>query len=799
MKKLIIAFLTLLTLFTLISCSPGEEKAPEKVVLENVYLAEKIPTPDDVDLYNLMMSGDRAYFNGSKEVKTTDEYGNEMSEWYDCIYVSDADFSDIKEVFSHKGEWGYDEETGVDWGNYLNGYNPAGDGNIWVSFVEYRNWREDDEYKYEQNTTLKLLSPDGTFLKEVPVSAIIKEQEEFSDGKNSYIGQVLTTPDGKLVMIMGNEYVFVIDKDLNPVSLTKMPENKSPSDIAVLDSDTLRMTCWDWSEGETKSQIVDFTISKEEFKTVADIETYHNVRMSDDGTVYVNDSNVISKYDFEKDELIPLLDWINSDINSDRLMQYYPAGNDEFYTFEYSMDYETRTLLHLTPAKDGDVVEKYVMTLAANSVDSNLKSMIIDFNRSNEDYRIAVKAYGWEEEASEKFDLDLLSGNTPDIIAIDSSFNLTKYSTKGILADLGEFLDNDKEVTRDTILPNILKTAETNGKIYNMPVSFAVRSMIVKKSIAGDKTSFTFDDIKAILASNPQSVYMRETDREQLMNGFLPLILEDFIDYKNNKANFTDGNFAKFLEFAKSFPAKIDYETYYEDIDWEEYENDFKEGRVIANTTYLSYFTSFEWQQEQFGEEVTLIGYPTNNGDGHAIVYDVQFAIGAKSRYKEQAWDFMKMLLEKEYQTEYVWSFPVNKEAFELKKEETIKDINNRYSEDNEFDDDYIIDDDMIVQPRAEISEVAVEDVIGGSLIMPRPEVVPEDNEEREAEKERLLQGIENVYNIVTNTTRLARMNDPVLDIISSDVGTYFDSKKSAEETSKTIESRVNLYLAENS
>ncbi len=795
MKKLVTAFLAILTLFALVSCSPGEEKAPEKVVLENVYLAEKIPTPDNVDLYNLMVSGDRAYFSGSKEVKTTDEYGNEISEWHECIYVSDQDFSDIKELYTYKGEWGYDEDTGVDWGNYLNGYNPAGDGNLWVSFVEYRNWREDDEYKYEENTTLKLLSPDGTFLKEVDISSILKEQEEFSDGRgNAYIGQVFTTSDGKMIMIIGSEYVFIIDKDLNPISLTKMPENKSPSDIAIIDNDTLRMTCWDWSGTETKTQVIDFTISKEEFNTVADIETYHSVQMGDDGTVYVNDYNVVSKYDFEKKELIPLLDWINSDINSDRLMQYYPAGNDEFYTFEYSMDYETRTLLHLTPAKDGDVVEKYVMTLAANGINSDLKSMIIDFNRSNEDYRIAVKAYGWEEKASEKFDLDLLSGNVPDIIAIDSSFNLTKYATKGILADIGEYLDSDKEVTRDTLLPNILKTAETNGKIYSLPVSFAVRSMMVKKSIAGDKTSFTFDDIKAILASYPKAVYMRETDREMLMDGFLPIILEDFIDYDNNKANFTDGKFAKFLEFAKNFPPKIDYETYYEEIDWEAYENDFKEGRVIANTTYISDFSTLEWQEEQFGEEVTLIGYPTDNGDPHAIVYDIQFAIGAQSRYKQQAWDFMKMLLEKEYQTEYVWTFPVNKEAFEEKKNEQIEYINKRFSSDDEYGDDYdyVIDDDMLVEPRAEI---AVED----SLIMPRPEIVPEDNESREAEKQRRLAGIEKVYNIATTTTRLARMNDPVLDIISSDVGAYFDSKKSAEETSKTIESRVNLYLAENS
>ena len=793
MKKIITAFLLILTLFALVSCSPKEEKAPEKVVLENVYLAEKLPVTDDVDLYGIMISGDTLYFNGSKEVKTTDEYGNEMSDWYDCVYASSKDLTDLREVYSFKGEWGYDEDEQVDWGKYLNGYNPAKDGNIWLTFSEYRSWREDDEYKYEDETILKLLTPEGEFIKEINITSLLNEQEEFSgEGKSAYIGQFSSTPDGKLVMVIGGEYLFIIDADSNPVSLTKFPENKSPADIAVINDDTVRFTAWDWSGEESKSEIIDFSISSGKFTTVESVATYYSTQLSDDGNVYVNDTNVVSKYDFDKKELVPLLDWINSDINSDRLMQYYPAGNDEFYAFEYSSDYETRTLLHLTPAKKGDVVEKYVMTLAANTVNSNLKSMIIDFNRSNEDYRITVKAYGWEEEATEKFDLDLLSGNVPDIIAIDSSFNLTKYATKGLLADIGEYLDNDEEITRDKLLPNVLKSAETNGKIYAMPVSFAIRSLMIKKSIMGDKTSLTFDDIKSILQAYPGSVFLREIDRERLMSEFLPLILEDFIDYDTNKANFTDGNFAKFLEFAKDYPAKIDFNTYWEDIDWEVYDRDFKENRAIASTLYLSEFSNFEWQEEQFGEETAFVGYPTTKGDGYVIQYDTQFAIGAQSRYKEQAWDFMKMLLDKEYQTEYIWSFPVNKEAFEQKKAEQIENINERFNYEYNEDEDYIIDDDMVVMPRAEI---AVDSIIG----MPRPEPIPESSEESEKKKARLIRGVEDIAKIATSATRLSRMKDPALDIISSDVGAYFDSKKSAEETAKTIESRVNLYLAENS
>lgn len=816
MKKIITLALALFTLFALVSCGPKEVNKPEKVALENVYMAEKLPTPDGVDLYNIMMSGDRAFFNGSKEVKTTDEDGNEMTDWVDCVYTANADMTDIRELYSFKSEWNYDEVTGADTGKYLNGYNPAAGGKLWLSFMEYKSWYDKDteEYSYEENTVLKLLEDDGSFSREINVTPLLKEREEFSgDSYSTYLGQLVETSDGKIAMIVGNEYIFVIDKDANPISLTKFPQDKSPSDLALINDDTLRISAWDWSGEESKVEIIDFSISKCEFKTVDSISSYHNVQMADDGTVYINDYSTISRYDFDKKETITLLDYINSDINSDRLSSIYPAGNDEFYTFEYSADWENRQLLHLTPAAKGDIVEKYIITLAANTLDSQLKSMIIDYNRSSKDYRITVKVYGWEEADTERFDLDLLSGDTPDIICIDSSLNLSKYATKGILADLGALLDADDEINRDTLLPNVLEACEINGKIYNLPVSFAVRSLIAKKSLVGDKASLTFDDVKSILEAFPGAVFMRETDREQLMTGFLPVILEEYIDYKNGKSNFSDGSFKSFLEFAKTFPAKIDYDTYYNDIDWEAYENGFKENRVIANGVYLSNFTALEWPEEQFGEEIACIGYPTQTGNPHALNFNTQFAIGAKSVYKTEAWNFMKMLLGKDYQSEYSWSFPVNKEAFNEMKENEITSTKSRYEkeamEDDEyFDDDFIMDDDMVVMPREEIAiateevitedvEIAVDDMIGGTIIRPG---APIEGEEFTSEKlERMLSYIEQVSTIATTTTRLARYNDPTLDIITSDVSAYFDSKKSAEETCKTIESRVNLYLSENS
>lgn len=740
------------------------------------------------------MSGDRVFFNGSKEVKTTDEYGNEISNWYDCIYVANADMSEIKDVYSFEGNYSYDEETGVDTGSYLNGYNAGKDGTLWLSFMSYKSWydRDLEEYFYEEETTLKKLNADGEFVSEIDVTSILDEREEFSgDGYSKYLGHFFEAEDGRLIATVGNSYILTLNSDGSFASIAKLPENKSPNDMALISEDTLRITAWDWSGTEGKIDIIDYSISKNDFKTVDSLSANHSVQMADDGTIYINDYNVISRYDLEKKEEIPLLDFINSDINSDRIAGVYPAGNDEFYTFEYDASWEDRVLLHLTPAGAGEVVEKYIITLAANTLDSQLKSMIIDYNRSSKDYRIVVDVYGWEEKDTERLDLDILSGNTPDIVCIDGSFDLAKYETKNIFVDLGQFLDSDEEVNRDTILENILKACERNGKIYRLPVAFSVRSVVMKKSIVGDKEYITFDDVMSMMKAFEGAVFLREFDRERIMDSILPAILEDFIDYKNGKSNFSDGSFKAFLEFVKTFPAKIDLDKYYEDIDWEVYENDFKENRALAETAYLSGFNSLEWLGEQFGEEIVPIGFPTSKGEPHVLALSTQFAISEKSIYKNEAWDFMKMLLGKEYQTEYIWSFPVNKEAFEENKEEAITNTKSRFEKEEMEDDDFIIDDDMIVEPRETAEKVIAEDSMIG---LPRPET--------ESDPEKLnaaLELIEKVATIATTTTRTNHDNDPVLDIITSDTAAFFDGKKSAEETAKTIESRVNLYLAENS
>ena len=800
MKKVLSVFLIIATLLSLASCSGGKkkQKEPEKVALENVYLAEKFAIPEGIDVYNLYVSGDNVYLKGSKNEHYVDEEGVEQYKYMEVVYRTDKTFDNFEEIFTFESEYFYDPETHEDRSSYFNNAIPDGQGGLWASISNHYSRPVDDtmrEWINESNTELRHYDVNGELTATLDCKNILSTIPDIDTVEldSLYVNSLVQADDGT-IYIMTNQRITAVSPEGNVLASNKLDENTYLNSIAPIENGNLRAMCYAWDVEKSVTKVMDYDIAKNEFKTVCELEQPYSTFMDSNGNVYVNDYYVVSRVDLETGEEKPILDWINSDINCDRISDFYFV-NDELYTFEWDSNYENRSILHLTPAGEGEIIEKYVITLAANSLDSQLKNMIIDYNRSSLDYRIQVKVYGWEEADNNKFDMDLLAGNVPDIICLDQ-LNAEKYASKGLLADLGALLDADEELSREDFLPNVLEASEIKGELYRLPTSFSVRSLIGKTSVVGDRASWTWDDLFAVMKQYPNAQALSDFDRNSLMDSFLPLIIEDFINYDTGKSNFTDGNFAKFLEFAKTIPAEIDWNKYYEGIDWEEYDKRYKENKVLLMVSYLSSVSGEYYNVETFGEPVTYIGFPTASGNGSAMYFSQQFAIGEKSVYKKQAWDFLKMVFDAEYQEDYVWQFPVIKAAFESKKQQAIDSVN------GVVEDDYVVDDEIFIgmaKPALTLesvvtaNEIAVED----SMILPDEPILEEDPKVVEY-RERMLKAIEDSCRVATTAKHIVRYSDPMIEVIKGECAPYFDGKKSLEETCKIIESRVNLYLAEN-
>ncbi len=785
MKKLAVLLLALVTVFTLGSCSKTDnnKKGPEKVALENVFLTEKHSLPEESDIFNIRISGDKIYCKGSRGEEYTDEEGNTQYKNTDTVYVTDKTFSEFKEFYQFESKDYWNELTMESSSEYFDSINPDGMGGLWIGITNYISMPADEdrtEWINENNTMLYHYDAEGNHTRTINCRELLSQAPDSTPQtvSNFYVSSVTQAKDGT-VYVLTNSAMATVDTNGNLIGLKEYDDSKNINDLAVLEDGTLRAICYDWSGEEAKAEVVEFDSEANSFKTICTLSVNENIMLDPQGNVYVDDNYVISRVDLATGEKKPMLDWINSDINCDKIFQTV-IQDGEVYTFEWNEDYTSRSLLHLTPVAEGEVIEKYIITLAANTISGNLKNMIIDYNRTSVDYRIQVKAYGWEDSDTDKFDMDILAGDVPDLICLDR-LNAEKYASKGILADLGAMLDADDEISREDFLPNVIEASEIKGKLYRLPASFSARSLMAKKSIVGDRTSWNWDDFLSVMKQYPNAEMLSEYSRQTLWNDFFPLIIEDFIDYDTGKSNFTDGNFAKFLEYAKSLPEEINWESYYENVDWEEYEDRYKNDQALLVVAYLSSVNGDYYTVENFGEPATYIGFPTCDDNGHAMYFTAQFAIGEKSIYKEQAWDFLKMIFSEEYQTEYVWEVPVIKSAFEQKKQEAIDSVNNMNSQ-----PDYPVDEGVEILPAAE-----------NSFVMEKP-LLPMPGVENNAEtKAGMLEHIAQTADVLTSANRVVRYNDPMVKVISDECQPYFDGKKSLEETCKIIESRVNLYLAE--
>ena len=95
--------------------------------------------------------------------------------------------------------------------------------------------------------------------------------------------------------------------------------------------------------------------------------------------------------------------------------------------------------------KSSEVAQKEEVTLGTLWLDDNVKSAIIDFNKSSDKYHISVKTYGqddWESGLTQ-FNADVASGSGPDLVDF-SNLNYTLYAEKGVFEDLYPYMEKER-------------------------------------------------------------------------------------------------------------------------------------------------------------------------------------------------------------------------------------------------------------------------------------------------------------------------------------------------------------------
>ena len=698
--------------------------------------------------------------------------------------ISTADPSDTRTHLEL--EFGYRAEEGIYSSSYMNSFAIAPDGAVWVNIQSYYEDYTDPNYPiYESNNDLRRYDSTGALTLE------IKSSELMPDRDYVYFGSVIFHEN--LLFVTVETEIVAINTTTGRVEFSLTDNNNYLDRILPFSDGRLGVMLYDNATGERLIKTIN-TAAKSWGETISlATSVYLDYVMPGDSNYLVYyveyGKGVLGlKSDGTSEEIV---NFLNSDIDSSNVSNVMKLDDGDFlmFTYDYESGYGEMRAMRLTKVPDDEVRESIMLTYACMYLDYTLRRKILTFNKTNGEYRIQMKDYS-EYNTNENYNAgydrlnaDIIGGKIPDMMSLNG-LDFRTYANKGILADLYELMESSKTVNRDDYTQNVLKAAEYNGKLYRFVPEYSIQTTAGKKSIFGNKNNWTFDDFEALLAQYPNAKLFSEMTRDEVLNQCLTLTVDSYIDWDTGKCSFDEG-FIKLLELAKSYPETIDWDAIYNNDPeyWSTRERNFAENRVLLTQAYVSSYRSAR-DFTQFGEDITFVGYPTSDGNGSVFYSYLEHGVSASSPHKQVCFDFLASTVETtpDFQNSggYFWgSFSISKAYMEAVREYEQIPLRQRPG--------YIdYEGDAVRRSPATGNTVA--------MPMPNPDYIENDYEKNyHMTKEEIAV----VDRLLESTTTFTTQNTAVMNIIMEEAAEFFAGRRSASDTARIVQSRVQILVSE--
>lgn len=418
--------------------------------------------------------------------------------------------------------------------------------------------------------------------------------------------------------------------------------------------------------------------------------------------------------------------------------------------------------------------EVTVLTLACVEIGTKmlLSRAATEFNRTHQDCRVEIVDYLGEshdyEDAFTRLLLDFTRGSAPDLLVTSSIKGGFAYSKKGMLCNLYEFMEGDAEVNRETVVPSILKAYEEDGGLYVLAPGFVLSTVYGPKSLLGDQTGLSMQEYQKLLDQYPDKCLHAFSNEESALMTLLQGNMDEFIDWETGTCNFDSREFQGLLEFIKEDLIPREYVLDSSQVGNAQLFQDFRNGKILLEAGGLRDVYDYSMMREIFGEEVTLIGYPTGSGSGTWIrLTPDEVSITSASQNKDKAWEFLK------FYCMFEDPEPAQMEPFSIlqaRLEEQFEECQTAQ---------YIINE------------------IGEKEKVPRKHQSDTYHTIEYSVYESSKEDVEAVAELIKNADRKSGIYSGIFGIILEEVPAYFEGDKKASEVSKVIQGRMRVYLAE--
>ncbi len=627
------------------------------------------------------------------------------------------------------------------------------------------------------------MEENGQFLAEVSDSGNLENKKGIT--VDNLYTQCTALPAGNgNIFIAVEGQVFLLDKDGNQISSESDPEYvgrilSSGGKFYVLGRD---------SSGNDLFREVYYLaeIDPSSGKVSADRKNVSYRIQPDDliqgqDRIYLNTGNGLSELDTSGDgQLKETLSWSETDCMYTRIRKsgVRAVSDDEYFFLRNSTaDADTADfkLMHLKREQKNPHAGKDIIVLAGfNTDDDSFVEKLIEYNRDPEKKaRIEVRDYSSETDLTDmemsrkntadiadKIHLDMLSGDGPDILMNFSQY--MQFDQEDVLLDLNTFVDGTDGLDRTKLFDNVLRAFETDGKLYQIPVTFYMMGYVGNQDLIGERDHWTIEEMNSVAESIPGNAqFISPSSWNGLQRLLLGNYISDFIDYNKGEVHFDTKEYRDILDFVQKYgSSKTDGELAAEKLKGLNMsDRDMLDAGMISimDTTILG-TTYFAYIDSACRGKLSYAGYPSSGEGGMAATAAISMAIAKDSSHPKEAWEFIRFLFEKDVQVASVGSwqgFPVNKEACEV-----IMQNQQTYYQ----------------QMKASLDQKTLDQLMISVF--------------DDKTKEHLLSVIGNIHNCY-------RTDPSVFMIIQEESPAYFTGSRSADDVIRMIENRAKQIVAE--
>lgn len=270
---------------------------------------------------------------------------------------------------------------------------------------------------------------------------------------------------------------------------------------------------------------------------------------------------------------------------------------------------------------------------------------------------------------------EISEGKGADILLMTSN-DYAKLVEKGCLMEISDIFTQEK---RQEILPQILDMGKVGDRQYAAYLGFDMNLVEVNRKIWGRET-WTIEDVLHLIderkkEGNPFE-YLCVYSFGYIDNalGIFTYDLENsgWIDYEKGTCNFNNDIFRHLLEVCKEY-----YPTDGQRMERSDVMEDLLEGRILCVIDSGGFITYSNIMADS-GEQVSIVGCPTNMDSGNIIRGDIALTVNKNTTHYDIIRDFIDTVYSFDYMGYTSWGVPYSLSLYDHRIE-TPNDLGKEY------------------------------------------------------------------------------------------------------------------------